>query len=180
MIVFLGGFFGSGRESLADKLADTLGFFCLDVYSRKDRWRALQGGVLREYVREPKHDADTLCIYERVVEEFPLLSRMYPDVVIHDSFHRRSPRTYLLDAAREHFGDPVFVWIEASDERAYERFLRRRAMGVISDVERAVALRRRQREEFEQFVDTPTKILNDGSGRDALPILSRLVQEAVV
>ena len=151
MIVFLGGFFGSGRASLAQKLAMRHGLHCLDLYGRKERRRVFSGGKLAERVREPETEEEHMHLYERLAREFPLLSKMYPDIIIHDSFHLARPRDYLIHAVRTHFGEPKFVWIEASDERAQERFARLKTMSVIRDIERAVRLRRRQQRDFEPF-----------------------------
>lgn len=114
MLVVLGGLLGSGAKTLANELATKYRLHRYDIDGRKLRLFSMDNkGNFK--VRQPNTDEETLKVYKNVFKDFPLLSKMYPDVVVDDTFHREAPREYFLSEARKYYNPVVFVWIDSDD-----------------------------------------------------------------
>jgi len=150
MLIALGGLWGSGRTMLARKLAQRLGFFYYDVEQKKiSKYAFNKQGQVKEQVQQPNTDEMRLFVYKKILEDLPLLSKMYTGVVLDDSFHRAKPREYLFREAGKHF-DPIrFVWIDSDEEHIADRLEMMRLMGKIKSVRWALQNRARQEGEFE-------------------------------
>ncbi len=141
MLVVLGGLLGSGAKTLANELAKQRGFYRYDIDRKKLRRPKFdQRGNFK--ILQPETDAQKLRIYESVFEEFSLLSKMYPDVVTDDAFHREAPREFFLSEARKYYDPVVFVWIESDEDSVKIRLERMEKEGKVPSV--AVAIRRRK------------------------------------
>ena len=84
MLVALGGLLGSGAKTLAQELARTYGAHYYEIDAKKLRTPVLtpQGDFKR---LQPKSDDERMQMYERVFADFPLLSKMYPCVIVDDT-----------------------------------------------------------------------------------------------
>jgi len=122
MIICIGGFPGSGRRRLTHDLSKALGFY---IYPLRETKRKPSFKKLHKLIRpargSPYPDGTLMEIYKRIVADLPLLSKMYPDIIIKDHFHRETPREFFFGEAEKYFGPPLIVWVEASAERSAAR-----------------------------------------------------------
>lgn len=179
MLICLGGFLGSGRRILAKKLAAKLGYYYYDIDEKKlhDTRVSL---VRRPKVKRihPGTDEQQVALYDQVLREFPRLSKMYPNVVVQDSFHRAKPREYFFSAARRSFDRIVFVWVGSDEKFVEDRLMHMREIGIIHNVHRTYARREREIAEFEPFSESPLTFNHTISSDDAAARLVELVSNA--
>lgn len=141
MLIVLGGLLGSGAKTLAGQLAMKSGLHHYDIDQKKLREPVLDPhGDFR--ILQPRTDKDRVKVYESVFKEFPLLSKMYTDVVVDDVFHRDVPREYFLSEARKYFDPVVFVWVESDEDSVKIRLERMEKAGKVPSL--AAAMRRRK------------------------------------
>ena len=143
MLIVLGGFLGSGRKALAQKLADCKGMYLYDMEA-KYMHTLVRGkdGTVSEVKRRPTKDFQRLWIYQRVLQELPMLSKLHPDTIVDAVFQRRQPRKYFLEEAKKYFKPVVFVWIDSDESHVEERLRWMKARRIIPTVEDGI--RRRQ------------------------------------
>lgn len=156
MLICLGGFLGSGRRILARRLSTRLKFYYYDTESKKlHRHTFNKSGHVREETQHSTTDKEQLFIYEKILKDFPLISKMHRDVVIDDSFHRAKPREYFLVEARKYFDTIVFVWIDSDEEHVANRFRLMQITGMTNGIRGALQRREREQKEFEPFESSP-------------------------
>lgn len=179
MLVCLAGFLGSGRKILARKLSKKYGFHYYDVDKKKFHTfvRNARSGSVRERTVRPRTDAERSRIFEHVISDLPLLSKMYKQVVLDDAFHRELPREYFLKEARKYFDRVVLVWIESSEEDAHERLEAMQKRGLIASTKEGVRRRKRAQATFQSFAYTPPTFLYRKSERGAIQKLHALIQD---
>lgn len=122
MIICIGGFPGSGRRRLTHDLSKALGFYIypLGETKRKPSFKGLHK-FIRPARGSPYPDGILIQIYKRIVADFPLVSKMYPDIIVKDHFHREIPREFFFAEAEKYFGPPIIVWVDASTEQSVAR-----------------------------------------------------------
>ncbi len=160
MLIVLGGLIGDGRWVLSRKLASQYKFHLYDINNKRMHRHVLEkSGEVRETIESPRTDEMRLLLYERVLEDFGKISKMYPDTIVQDWFHRIRPRSTFLRDAANYFDSVVFVWIESEERYLLPRLQHMVEKGAIKNIEAAV----RQREKAIgslQRPDGPTPIFN--------------------
>jgi len=123
MLICLGGIFGSGRKVLAKKLSERLQYHYFDISDKKFR-RLIRDdkGVVHERVVQPRTSVERKQLYEKALREMPLLSKMYPDMVMDDGFYLREPRDYFFAEVKKYFDPVIFIWVDTTDDLAFARF----------------------------------------------------------
>jgi hypothetical protein len=178
MLVVLGGLLGSGRRPLAEKLADKYGLYHYDIDGKK-LWRPSPDKRGNFKVLQPSTDAERLTIYRTALREFPLLSKMYPNAVVDESFHREIPRKYFLLEARKYYSPVIFVWVDCDPQWAVKHIEDMHERGVTASVQNTL----RWREKAQALLQEPagsaprffSTVIDDAQVED----LWRLVQRSV-
>jgi len=125
---------------MADKLAQTFGLHLYDIGRKKLRSPLLDRDGNFQVLRS-RTDKERLRIFGSVLREFPLLSKMYADVIVSDTFHRSVPREYFLSEARKYFNPVVFIWIESDESSVPHRLKRMQQSGRIKSASEALRIR---------------------------------------
>lgn len=156
MILLLGGFLGSGRSMLARNVARRLNFHYYNIDQKKLHMLKFnaRGEVGRRTV-QPSTDAERQRVYARVIEELPLLTKMHPNIIVDDSFHRAAPREFFFSNVKTRFKDMLFVWIDSDDQWVEERFASMLEQKMIQSIEGAQRRRARAQKRFQQFEHQP-------------------------
>lgn len=150
MLICLGGFLGSGRRILARKLAERHRFHLYDIGSKKIRRHVFKkNGRVKEVALQPNTEELRLFLYQRIIEDFPRVSKMYPDTIVNDEFHREMPREYFLSEARKYFDPVVFIWIDSDEIHAKGRLRHMVEIGMLPDLGRALKGWRRATRTFD-------------------------------
>lgn len=178
MLIVLGGFLGSGRFVLADLLAEQSGFHHYPLLEKKKNLHFGKNHQLHERIMEPSTDPARMQLYREVSKDFPLISKMYKNVVIDDAFHREKPRSFFLEEARAYFNPVVFVWVESPDETVELRLQTGKHTGLVPDT--AIALRKRKQmiKEFEPFPGSLV-FFHRTSNKSAAETLLRFINQCV-
>jgi len=177
MLVALGGLSGSGRKFLAQKLAEKYGFHYYDIGQKKARTGFFDAGnTFREQVFGPRNDKERTQMYERVVVDFPMLSKMYPNTVCESTFHRSVPRDYFFEEARKYFRPVIFVWIDSDGADAEARITGMAERAAISSLAEGLHRRDEAKKEFQPFSETVPTFHNVLSDTEAPEKLSALIQ----
>ncbi len=160
MLILLGGLQGSGKRQLARAFSDATGFFWHDtarngsvVPSRFER----SSTVIHT---DPVIITDALRVQrlEKIVRDFPLLSKMYDGVIVEHLLHRRLPREHLITAARRHFSNVVTIWLDSDEGAIQERIAESVGSNSGPLFERALRQREHTVQEFEPF-DEPIDVI---------------------
>ncbi len=173
MLLLLGGFLGSGRRLLAKRIAKKYGFYRFDIETRKLPAHAFN--VRRELVEKrekPKTDADRIKLFEKVVEDLALLSKMYDNIVLDSTFHRERVRDFFFKSTKKIFDRVEFVWID-SDEEAVGQHLEEMAQKkLIASITSALNQRELAKQQFEPFASPPKTFLYQGKTGSAKRLLA--------
>lgn len=127
MIIFIGGFPGSGNYHLGAALARSLGFCYYPVgwegrSGLEMRLLFLRSGDAQEM--PPLSDDARERIAKQVAAELPLLSKMHAGIVVCSPLVRESSRSIMFDAARR-IGPTLTVWIESIPLKESATFIHR-------------------------------------------------------
>ena len=122
MIIFVGGFVGAGKSSIARRLAERYSFHYYDIDEVKkaiypqdpDFKYNLTHGI-------PFKDETRLKVYEKVVSDFADLAQHYTHLVVDETLHKQKLRQILFDGAKKHFGDYIIIWIQTDETIIKER-----------------------------------------------------------
>ena len=151
MLIVLGGFLGNGRKMFAHRLAKRKNFHLYDTDAKKMRRFELQrGGAIKEMVQRPYREEQRLFLYKNVLADFSKISKMHPDMIIEDSFHRTAAREYFLTEARKYFKPVVFIWIDSDEAHVAERIRHMVTTGAIGSYEEGVRRRKSAAKHFTQ------------------------------
>lgn len=120
MIIFIGGFVGSGREQLGLALSEKLGFAHLSVIDAYGYDALLAAHKSMHTRRAPFDDSELALLYKDLAARMPKLITMRGGIVLCVGFHRKKPREILLATARA-LGPVRIIWIESSDDAADAR-----------------------------------------------------------
>lgn len=121
MLLCVAGFPGSGRNRLSEIVSREMGFAHESFRDLKHRDSIKKLHRTTNVRGTPYADDILMQIYKEVVEEFPIRSRMYPDLIVRDHFCREAPREYLFKEAEKYFGDVHVVWVDATLEESEAR-----------------------------------------------------------
>lgn len=155
MLIVLGGLPGSGRIVLAQMLSEQNGFHWYNLASKKHHRLTRRADGFREHTVRPQTDDQYMHVYQRVLADFPLVSKMHSDVVVSDSFHRATPREFFLKEAENYFCPVVFVWVESPEEYTRPRLERMHKLGMMMTVEKEMQRRAVIKSELEPFSSPP-------------------------
>jgi hypothetical protein len=137
MLICLGGILGNGRKILAQKIARSHNLYLYDTDSKKIHFHVREkDGSVREVTRRPRTTELRSFLYKRILEGLPRLAKMYPDMLIDDSFHMKEPREHFLTEARKCFDDVTFVWVDSDPSHVEQRLEKLEKMGLIKNVEK--------------------------------------------
>ena len=163
MLILLGGFLGSGRKILARELVSAYGFHMYDMDCFRMRRRDVdKHGAIRERKLPARTDKERLYIYECAARDLPILAKMYDDVIIGRSFHRKTPREYFLAQVQKYFDPVIFVWIDSTEESALERIREMYGKKLVESIAGAECERERCIREFEPFAEPPLRYIHEG------------------
>jgi predicted kinase len=113
LIVLLGGLPFSGRTTLARRLEQRYGLY---YYNMRKNWpRNIQlgrRGVIKHIL--PRTDREYVRVYENALKEIAALAHTHQNIVVSDSFHRRTPREFFFQGVKKYFDNAVFVWVDAT------------------------------------------------------------------
>ena len=182
MLVVLGGFIGNGRGFLGPLLAKEMGFYYYPLLEKKKQLYLDNKHRLHERIMEPSTDPARAQLYREVLKDFRLLSKMYPDVIVEDTFHREKPREFFLQEARRYFSPVVFVWIESPDETAVARLQRAERIKLVPSAAKAIHTRSKTMKEFEPFSGALIffhRISNRAAARALLGLINQSVKRGL-
>jgi hypothetical protein len=160
MLVVLGGISGTGRKALAREVAERLGAHYYDIDAHRMTLYERHEGAIRERKQPVRTEELRLGMLKRVLDDFKLVSKMYPDTVVENNFHHAKPRGYFLAGAAEYFEPVVFVWVDVPDQEASGRFERMYERDA-TKVERAMRRRQRMKDRLEPFPPRTIVFVND-------------------
>src|SRR4051812_19020624 len=101
MLIILGGFLGSGRDTLARAVAAKNGFHYYDVDQKKFHTGEYdKKGIFHEKLLRPFGEQARLDLCERVAEDLPMLSKLYDTVILDGPFHEAKVREYFFSTAK--------------------------------------------------------------------------------
>ncbi|MCE9541254.1 hypothetical protein K8R03_01690 [Candidatus Kaiserbacteria bacterium] len=180
MIVFFGGFLGSGRKSIARRYAARYGFHYYDIDNeRLHRFVRDKKGRTKERPVAARGDKALMQLYEKVAARLPLLVKMHQGVVIDHAFHRDAPRKYLFAEARKLSNDVALVWIQSEEQYVLKRLQlleKRKMIRSVADALRGRALTKKY---FQLFRPAPAVFKRAGYRREELAELRTLIQKQV-
>jgi predicted kinase len=177
MLIVLGGLLGSGRRILADELALRYGLYHHDIDRKKLRWPPRVRGD-RVRILQPRSDEERLGVYKSALTEFSMLSKMYPDVIVDEGFHRELPREYFLSHAKDYYDPVIFIWIDSDDRSVRERLGRRHKEGRLESVEGALRIRKKQMAIVQEPQPTVLRFNHTLSEEDPFSLLWEKIQES--
>ena len=130
---------------------------------------------VRELTVRTESDAQRALIYQRTLDDFPRLSKMYPDVIIDAGFRNATLREHFFTGARSYFNDLLFVWIETDDVSAQKRFFER------GEEHGTPALRRRESmKKAFQPLDSNVPIFSyEGDPKDSIEAFCTFIQTEI-
>jgi hypothetical protein len=152
MIIFLGGFPGSNKRALVEKLSQKhdLYYHDLDRFMAQKQFFDMQMQFNKQAFY-PRFDAERLLVYKKAAADLPMMSKLYENVIVSDSLHRKTPREYFFKEAKKYFDRIAIVWIEVSDEQARrvitEQYGKNETLGPLQVMRR----RTRMQRVFEPF-----------------------------
>ncbi len=162
MLIILSGINGTGKGKLAKMLADRTGFHLYPVKQARQDPTVLRLHHLAGHTYEdPLEPSVRNILYKKIIEQFPLLSKMYPDVVMSGLFADTASRDHFFSEARKYFGEVVVVWIESSDQVADVRFMRADKVSGRRNISTSVRLRAAQAAQFEPYSGDVPKFSNN-------------------
>ena len=166
MIIFVGGFLGSGKSKLAQALAQHLAFHL--VSSKSAYGFETIRAAHREHhgKRSPLDDGEMSMLYNDIANQFPLLLKMHGGIVVCESLHRKEPRDILFNAARK-LGETRVIWVESTDEKA-DKHMRNMQKEMGKSFAGLAAKRAVMWHSVQPFDSPPTVFQNDGPGKDAV------------
>lgn len=168
MIIILGGVQGSGRRRFARALAEELKWHYYDLDAVKRREIVfVRRGMVKERLQRTTSDPARRALYTPIIQAFPRLSKMYPNIVMDDRFHREIVRSYFFKEAEQYFGKMLFVWVESSQEHAEERFARQVAEGQARNLKGLLRRRADQLRHFQEFTIPALRFTSRGVAEEA-------------
>jgi len=116
MIIFVGGFVGAGKSSIARCLAEQYSFHYYEIDKVKnviypqdpDFQHNLTHGL-------PFKDETRLKVYEKVVTDFADLAQRYTHLVVDETLHKQKLRQVLFDGAKKYFGGYIIIWVQTDE-----------------------------------------------------------------
>jgi hypothetical protein len=176
MIIFLGGFPGSGRRKFARELCRRYGVHRhhLSQYMLRRYSFDVEGRCI-ERVIVPASDSERLRVYKRATADFSMLSKLHKHVLIEDGFLRKEPREYLFREARTYFDAVAVVWIDADDTQALRIADDLRERGFAQPAARMLRRRARAQSLFEPFTDPVATFRTDESEEDSIARLWQFI-----
>ena len=179
MIIFVGGVIGAGKSSVAKGLAEHLSVHYYDVdvhkkpiYERDPNFQHnMDNGV-------PFCEETRMKVFHKVAEDFAELSKTHQHMVVDETLHKKRPREFLFDQARQHFGGYLVIWVKASEEVILERLASQKREGHI--LKNPVTMHKAFLQEFESFEESFIICINDGELSHTIEEINQLFDTIAV
>jgi len=176
MVIFFGGYIGSGKTSLAKVIARRLDILYYEVDEIKKA--VVEEDLRLQYnVRNnvPFPDEARVKMFSRVVDDFKRLCMTHKSIIVDETLHKRSLRQILYDGATRFFGGYIVVWIQASEETIRERLLSdARVDHVLGD---PYGMHLSMKKVFDALDEADIIFENNGSLDEAAHLLCNLLQQ---
>lgn len=163
MIIFVSGYVGAGKSSIARRIAAHYSIHYYDIDEVKkviypedpDSHYNLTHGI-------PIKDETRLKVYERVVSDFADLAQQYTHLVVEEVLHKKKLRQVLFDGAKKYFGNYLIVWIQTDETIIEERLTNKERRGHVLQKD-PLKMYRSFAKEFEDFDKSYIVCHNNGS-----------------
>jgi dephospho-CoA kinase len=122
MVVFICGFTGNGKTTLAKYLSKKLNYFYYD----SDKIKA------KVFIKDPKFSYNIKNgipfssksrskMYKAIIKDFKHLSRTYKHIIVDDTLHTSLLRTKLLNSAKKYFGQYLTIQVTINEKVVRKR-----------------------------------------------------------
>lgn len=178
MVIFFGGYIGSGKTTLAKAIAEKIGIIDYEVDSVKKAVLAEDSRLLY-YVRSniPFPDEARVKMFLRVVDDFEILCKTHKSIIVDETLHKRDLRVILYEGARRYFGEYIVVWIQANEETIKKRLMNsQRVDHVLGD---PYGMYLSMKKVFDNLDEADIVFDNNGSLDDAAEILGRMIETKI-
>lgn len=175
MVIFFGGYIGSGKTSLAKVIAERLDIFYYEVDEVKkevvDEDPRLQYNVRNNI---PFPDEARAKMFTRVVDDFARLCKTHKCIIVDETLHKRALRRILYDGAQQHFGGYIVVWIQANETTIKERLMSsQRVDHVLGD---PYGMHLSMKKVFDDLDEADIVFENNGSLDEAAESLEQMIK----
>lgn len=174
MVIFFGGYIGSGKTTLAKVIAEKIGILDYEVDTVKKAVVA-EDSRLQYYIRNniPFPDEARIKIFMRVVDDFGRLCKTHKSIIVDETLHKKSLRGILYEGARRYFGGYIVVWIQASEATIKERLMNsQRVDHILGD---PYGMYLSMKKLFDDLDEADIVFENNGSIDDAAEVLGRMI-----
>jgi len=178
MVIFFGGYIGSGKTTLAKAIAEKIGIIDYEVDTVKKAVVA-EDSQLQYYTRNniPFPDEARIKMFLRVVDDFERLCKTNKCIIVDETLHKKSLRGILYDGARRYFGEYIVVWIQASEATIKERLMSsHRVDHVLGD---PYGMHLSLKKVFDDLDEADIVFENNGSISDAAEILGSMIEAKI-
>jgi dephospho-CoA kinase len=178
MVIFFGGYIGSGKTIIAKAIAEKIGILYYEVDAVKKEVVA-EDSRLQHYIRTniPFPDEARIKMFLRVVDDFGRLCKTHKCIIVDETLHKKSLRGILYEGARRYFGGYIVVWIQASEATIKERLMNsQRVDHVLGD---AYGMYLSMKKSFDDLDEADIVFENNGSVDDAAEILGRMIEAKI-
>ncbi|OPY81122.1 MAG: dephospho-CoA kinase [Syntrophorhabdus sp. PtaU1.Bin153] len=178
MVIFFGGYIGSGKTSLAKAISEKLGipYYEVDLIKKVviEEDPDLERNVKQNI---PFPDEARIKMFTRAVEDFADLSKTHEWLIVDETLHKRAIRQILFDGATKYFGGYMVVWVQADEETIKERLSsKERTNHVLGD---PYGMYLSMRKVSEPLDDADIVFKNTGGLDEATERLAGLIREKI-
>ncbi|HBA55605.1 AAA family ATPase [Syntrophorhabdus aromaticivorans] len=178
MVIFFGGYIGSGKTSLAKAISERLGILCCEVDLIKKA--AIEEDPRLAYNVKQNipfpHEA-RIRMFTRVVKGFADLSKTHTCLIVDETLHNKVTRQILFDGATKYFGGYMVVWVQADEETIKKRLSNKeRTDHVLGD---PYGMHLSMRKVFDPLDKADIVFKNTGSLDEAADRLTALIREKI-
>jgi len=178
VVIFFGGYIGSGKTSLAKAISERLGILYYEVDLIKkvvvEEDPSLEYNVKQNI---PFPDEARIRMFNRVVDDFARLSKTHACLIADETLHKKNTRQILFDGATKYFGGYAVVWVQTDEETIKERLgAKERTDHVLGD---PYGMYLSMKKVFEPFDKADIVFENAGSLDEAADRLTILIREKI-
>jgi gluconate kinase len=177
MVIFIAGLIGTGKTSLAKALAKRLGFYYYDVDAiKKEVYKTDPDYEYNLNNNIPFSDETRTKTFNKVVEDFALLSKERKDIVVDETLHKKALRQILFDGAKKYFGQYIVIWVKVNEDVIKKRLGQDKREGHI--LKNSFGMYLSLKKQFDDLEDADIIFENDGEFNDSVDKLEILIKEA--
>ncbi|OPX94316.1 MAG: dephospho-CoA kinase [Syntrophorhabdus sp. PtaU1.Bin002] len=178
VVIFFGGYIGSGKTSLAKAISERLGILYYEVDLIKkvviEEDPSLEYNVKQNI---PFPDEARIRMFNKVVEDFADLSKTHTCLIADETLHKKATRRVLFDGATKYFGGYMVVWVQADEKTIKERLgTKERTDHVLGD---PYGMYLSMKKIFEPLDKADIVFENTGSLDEAADRLATLIREKI-